>query len=123
MFKRVLLADDDEAVRALVKATLNDSKRWQIIEARNGLEALGLAKSEKPDLIILDVAMPYLNGFEVCRQLKDNPETRGIIILLITGFPKDEHLERVQQVGANGYLSKPFSVADLLIKVEEALEL
>ena len=122
MFKRVLLADDDEAVRALVKATLNDTKRWQIIEARNGLEALGLAKSEKPDLIILDVSMPYLNGFEVCRQLKDNPETRGISILLVTGFPKDEHMERVRQVGANGYLSKPFSVADLLIKVEDALE-
>jgi CheY-like chemotaxis protein len=119
--KKILLADDEEPLRALVAATLRDDTRYHLLEARDGLETLEVARREKPDLILLDILMPKLNGFEVCRQLKDDPETRGITIVMLTALAAEADKERGQEVGADDYFHKPFSPTALLEKVEEVL--
>ncbi|MBI4289394.1 MAG: response regulator [Chloroflexi bacterium] len=120
MSKKILLADDDGALRALIVAALGNGERWRLLEARNGLEALALARMERPDLVLMDMSMPYLNGMEVSRQLKADPETKGLAIILITGFPQERDRESAQQIGVE-YFPKPFSPAALLKKVEEVL--
>ncbi|MGI8553505.1 MAG: response regulator, partial [Dehalococcoidia bacterium] len=75
--KKILIADDERSLRLLVGATLEGDK-IQILEARDGAEALAMARSERPDLLLLDVQMPVMTGFEVCEQLKRDPGTRDI---------------------------------------------
>lgn len=121
MVKKILLADDEEPVRALVAATLKNDNRYQLLEARNGMEALELARRERPDLVLLDVVMPHIDGFEVCRQLKADPATRHITVIMLTALAQEADKERGQQVGADGYFTKPFSPLALLNKVDEVL--
>lgn len=113
-----MLADDDPTIRLLVHATLRNDA-YELIEAADGEEALVLARSERPDLILLDVAMPRLDGLEVCRQLKSDPSTQGIQIIMLTARPLDPLGERL---GADGYFTKPFSPLALLAKIGDVLD-
>ena len=119
--KKILLADDEEPVRALVAATIRDDARYEILEAKDGVEALAIARKEKPDLILLDIMMPRMDGFEVCRHLKSDPKTSGIAIIMLTALAQNADKERAKEVGANGYFAKPFSPTALLKKLEEVI--
>ncbi|MEE9202011.1 MAG: response regulator [Dehalococcoidia bacterium] len=119
--KKILLVDDEEPVRAVVGDTLRHDSRYQLMEARNGAEALEKAFQEKPALILLDIRMPGMDGFEVCRRLKSDPRTRDITVIVLTALAQEAYKERGQEVGADGYFTKPFSPSALIAKVEEVL--
>ena len=121
--KKILLVDDDAAILALVRATLDGDDRYQVFLARDGEEALAVAGREKPDLVFLDVMMPTMNGYEVCTALKGNAATEHAKVVMLTALAQDQDRARATAVGADDYFTKPFSPLALLAKVENALGL
>jgi CheY-like chemotaxis protein len=117
---RVLVGDDNNNVRRIICLFLQ-SVNYQTIEARNGREAIDMARETKPDLVILDVMMPLVDGFTICRQLKRDPETREIPILICTAKSRKEDLITAIQAGAEDYITKPFTRENVLEKVEKVL--
>ncbi len=109
----ILLADDDESLRRLVHATIPPDE-FEVLEASDGNEALRLARARHPGVVLLDIAMPARNGFEVCAELKGDPATADIKVLMLTGLHAEVDRKRASQVGADGYLTKPFSPRELL---------
>lgn len=120
--KKILIVDDQFEVRELVEVTLRIGD-YEIFHAENGPIALEIARSEKPELILLDVMMPEggLDGFEVCEQLKNDPKTKGITIIMLTAKGQDVDKERGREVGADDYFTKPFSPIELMTKVDDLL--
>lgn len=119
--KKILIADDKAHIRELVATTIG-SGQYEIFEASDGEEALQIAQREHPDLLLLDIGMPCLDGFEVCRILKGEPETASIHIIMVTAYGLDEHREKGLAVGADDYFTKPFSPTALLDKITDVLE-
>ncbi len=120
--KKILLADDEPAMRSLVAATLADETRFEILHAANGPEALAIARAEHPVILLLDVNMPGLDGYQVCRELKAYPATADIVIFMLTAHAQPEDQQRGLAAGADGYFRKPFSPLALLERVESILE-
>jgi len=120
--KKILIVDDQPEVRELVEVTLRIGD-YTILQAANGGQALAVARSELPDLILLDVMMPNssIDGFEVCRQLKSEPATQLIGIVMLTARGQEIDRELGKRVGADDYFTKPFSPLQLMNKVEELL--
>jgi DNA-binding response OmpR family regulator len=114
--KRVLLADDDPALRRLIRATLGESD-FELLQAADGEDALQVALSEHPLLVLLDVNMPRLDGFEVCRRLKGDPATADIKVVMLTARGSEIDRLEARAAGADEYFSKPFSPIQLLNKV------
>jgi CheY-like chemotaxis protein len=117
----ILIVDDEPAVRAMVHMSLRLKDHFRILEVGNATDALAKAAAEHPDLILLDVALPDHDGFWVCRQLKGNPETSEIQVIMLTamGLPSDR--EQAMQAGADGYIVKPFSPRALLEELDQRL--
>lgn len=116
----VLIADDEAALRSLVRVTL-DTGRFRILEAVDGVEALDMAREHKPDLIFLDWAMPGLSGIEVCRQLRADPATRNLTVVMLTARAQDFDRDAALAVGVDAYVTKPFSPLRLLDAVRDKL--
>lgn len=118
--KKVMIVDDEAHIVELVKVCLEDTD-YEILEAYTGQEALQKAKEEKPDLILLDVMLPKMDGYEVCKQLKSNQETQNIPVVMLTA--KGQEVDKVKgfQAGADSYMTKPFSPLRLLTELEEKL--
>ena len=116
----VLAADDDEDILALVAFRLTRSG-YTVLQARDGEEALELARREKPDLAVLDVMMPKLDGFELTRRLRADEATSRMPIILLTARAQDTDLIRGFDVGADDYIRKPFSPQELSIRVNAIL--
>jgi DNA-binding response OmpR family regulator len=110
--------DDQDAVRELVAMTLGDDA-YELLDAADGLAALQMARSFRPDLILLDVGMPRMDGFSVCRALKADPETREIPVVMLTAAGSDADKEAGRAAGADGYFTKPFSPSALVARVNE----
>lgn len=91
--RKVLIVDDDESARAFVEAIMS-SRGWVAVEGRTGVDALELAASEAPDLVLLDVAMPVMDGFEAFRRLRSNEKTKGIPIIMLTAINEIDPSER-----------------------------
>ncbi|MEM9978809.1 MAG: response regulator [Cyanobacteria bacterium P01_D01_bin.2] len=123
MHKTILIVDDEAHIRVLMEQTLEDLEDHgvELLLAANGVEALELIKSKRPDLVFLDVMMPKLNGFEVCQAVKENVATRHIYIIMLTA--KGQALDQRQghDVGANLYMTKPFDPDEVLAKAVEIL--
>jgi DNA-binding response OmpR family regulator len=119
--RRVLLADDDPALRRLMGTTLG-STDFDLLQASDGEEALRLAREQHPELVLLDVNMPRLDGFAVCQQLKAAPETAGIKVVMLTARGADADRARGREAGADDYFVKPFSPVQLLNKVYALLD-
>jgi DNA-binding response OmpR family regulator len=119
---RILVADDEPDLLNAAKIML-EKGGYQVIEATNGDEALEKVNSEKPDLIILDVVMPGKTGTEVCKILKEDPQTSSIPILMYTVLGREADSKISEEVGADGHLIKPFSPEDLVATVKKHLEL
>jgi two-component system, OmpR family, alkaline phosphatase synthesis response regulator PhoP len=121
---RVLIADDNEANVELLEAYLADSELdVEIAVAVDGQDTLEKAASFKPHLILLDVMMPKLSGFEVCQKLKGDPATRGIMILMVTALNEHGDMERAVDAGTDDFLSKPVDKVSLVKRVENMLKL
>jgi CheY-like chemotaxis protein len=118
--KKVLLVDDSETVLMVEKLVLGRGP-YDIVIARNGEEALERAVTDSPDLILLDVVMPRMNGFEVCRRLRALHATRAIPIIFVTTRSNGEDVEKGFRLGGNEYIKKPFSSAELLAKLRAHL--
>jgi PleD family two-component response regulator len=121
---RVLIADDNEANVELLEAYLADSELdVEIAVAVDGQDTMEKAASFKPHLILLDVMMPKLSGFEVCQKLKGDPATRGIMILMVTALNEHGDMERAVDAGTDDFLSKPVDKVSLVKRVENMLKL
>ena len=118
--KKILIADDCPEVVELVRVIL-EGENYKIIDASNGKETLEKTKLEKPDLVLLDIVMPKMDGFEVCSKLKKDPQTKEIPIIMLTGKGQEADKEKSREVGASDYITKPFSLSSLLIKIKEIL--
>jgi len=119
---RILIVDDTPKNIQLLGSILK-SEGYQLNIAQNGLQALDLVKKVKPDLILLDVMMPELDGHETCKRLKGSNETEEIPVIFLTGKTDAEDIMLGFEIGAVDYLPKPFNQKELLIKVKTQLEL
>ena len=121
--QKVLIVDDDPNIALLVRMTLSRKKEYKISTASNGMEALEKVSQDQPDIILLDIMMPDMDGFEVCRVLKQAEKTRFIPIIMISA--KTELGDKLQgmDVGANDYITKPFNPEELLARVAAHLRI
>jgi CheY-like chemotaxis protein len=110
--KRILIADDEETVRSLVKRLLG--KTYSVLEAENGEEAVKVAVNEKPDLILMDILMPKMDGLTACYAIKRNPATKAIPVVMLTAVDYELNRKLSQDVmGAQDYITKPFDAETL----------
>jgi two-component system phosphate regulon response regulator PhoB len=116
--RTLLIADDESGIRSLVKMTLQ-RKQYEILEASDGEEALALARKHHPELVLLDVMMPGLTGFEVCRALKDDPATADATVVMLSAKAQDSDRAEGIAAGADDYFTKPFSPIALLRKIDD----
>jgi len=105
--KKILLADDEEDIKTVIKLYL-ESKGYDVVTSYDGLDTLDKVKAEKPDLILLDIMMPVINGFEVCKQLKADENTSHIPIVMLSAASHADSVERAIDAGAVDYIMKPF---------------
>ncbi len=120
--KTILIVDDDEMNIKLLKGMLR-SEKYRLAEAIDGEEALGKVEKISPDLILLDVMMPGIDGFEVCRRLKRDERTRAIPVVMITALRDRDHRMKAMDVGADDFLIKPVDATELRIRVKSLLRL
>lgn len=118
--KKILIGDDSSTVRRLIAARLV-ADGFDVVEAKDGQESLELAKSQLPDLIVLDKVMPKYDGFEVVRELRANNETRFIPIIMLTERTTEEDVLTGLDLGVEEYMPKPFSPRELSVRVRRLL--
>ena len=116
MRERILVVEDEKDVREMIRLNLK-AAGFDVVEAGNGAEALALAKNDPPKVIILDLMMPEMSGIEVCRALRRNPSTSRIPILMLTAKSTEEDKVVGFEVGADDYVTKPFSPRELVLRV------
>lgn len=117
---KILLVDDEEDILALVRVRL-EANNYEVITAKDGQEGLNLARSIKPDLIVLDLMLPKIDGYKVCRILKFDSRYKDIPIILFTARSKEEDKKTGFITGADAYITKPFEPKTLLSKIKELL--
>jgi putative two-component system response regulator len=117
--KRILVVDDDPVDRIFMRKIL--SKNYIVTEASNGEEAMDLARSEKPALILMDIMMPKIDGYSACHMIKSNPLTAEIPILILTGLKYELNIKLAHEMGAAGYLTKPINQQELLNRIGQLL--
>ena len=120
MGARILIAEDEPNIVTLLQFLLQGGDH-EVRVARDGAEALRLAESFVPNVLLLDVMMPLRNGYEVCRTIRENPALQRVKILMLTARGRDEEREKGLALGADAYVTKPFSTKELLATVGELL--
>ena len=120
MQKKILIVEDEESLLKL-ESILLTTKGYLVHGATTGLAALEAVAKEAPDLILLDIMLPGMDGFEVCERLKTNPETKHIPIILLTAKKTPEDVSRGEEVGADQYITKPFKSAMVMETIERLL--
>jgi two-component system alkaline phosphatase synthesis response regulator PhoP len=117
---RILIADDHPQGVELLEAYLS-STDYEVRTASDGEATLQLVQEWQPDLILLDIMMPKISGFEVCKRLRASPATRGIAVLMITALDQPSDVERAVEAGADDFLTKPINKSELLLRVRSML--
>lgn len=120
MTKKVLVCDDEPYIVESVSYVVRKAG-YEVAVAEDGVEALTTARRERPDLIFLDIMMPRLSGQEVCRQLKQDPDTKGAYIVMLTARGQEEDERRAMEMGADEFMTKPFSPRKMRAKLQEVL--
>ena len=118
--KKILITEDSPTILAMVKEIMR-SEGYSVITAEDGFTALNMARSERPDLIILDLMLPKMDGYKVCRMLKFDANFKEIPILMLTARSSAMDMQMGEAVGADAYMIKPFEIEDLSAKVRELL--
>ena len=118
--EKILIVDDEEHIVELLKFNLQ-SAGYEVMEANNGIDALKIANENKPSLMLLDLMLPGMDGFDVCKEIKRNNEMKNTSIIMLTA--KGEELDKILglELGADDYITKPFSVRELLARVKAVL--
>jgi len=117
----VLVADDDDDILLLVTTRLRRDG-FEVISARNGEEALALANERRPAITVLDIGMPILDGLEVLERIRADPQLSGMRVLLLTAKAQESDVRRGYEAGADAYVRKPFSPAELSARMRELLD-
>ncbi len=120
MSQRILVIEDQEDNRIILRDLLT-SVGYEVIEALNGEEGVGMAESERPDLILMDIQLPVLDGYQAMRQIKGNPALAAIPIIAVTSYALSGDEAKAKAAGCDGYVTKPFSPRELLGTVREFL--
>ena len=118
---RILIADDSQANAELLEAHL-DGAGFETRIAANGEDTLAIAREWEPDLILLDIMMPKLSGFEVCEQLRADSATQSICILMVTALDQPTDVERAVAAGTDDFVTKPINKTELLLRIRAMLE-
>ena len=118
---KVLIVDDEEMLVTVVAATLEMAGYSDFVVARDGREGLAKCRAERPDIVLLDVMLPHMNGYEVCKAIKSDPELGDTRIIMLTAMAQKSDVHRGIEAGAAAYLTKPFSPRDLLAVMKETL--
>jgi two-component system alkaline phosphatase synthesis response regulator PhoP len=118
---KVLVVEDHPQSLELLRIYVESLEGVEVLSAKDGVSGVKLAETHHPDLILLDVMMPRMSGFEVCRRLKEHPATRDIVVLIVTALDTSADLERAIECGADEYLPKPFERAQLVDRVRRLL--
>jgi CheY-like chemotaxis protein len=118
---KILVAEDEADIRELVAFSLENIGGFQVVKARNGAEAVQVARAEIPDLILMDVRMPRMTGVEACAKLKTIPETKDIPVVFLSAMGQEQEIQQGMDVGATEYVLKPFAPDVLMAKVREIL--
>ena len=121
MSKKVLVVDDEELIRELGQAALDKHPEVDALAAADGPSAIELCRTAHPHLVFLDVMMPGMDGYEVCRALKRDPATADIKVIVLTAFAQQSTMRQALEAGADGYMTKPFRPAQLLARALEIL--
>ena len=116
----VLVVEDEPALLALLRYNL-ESEGYRVLEAKNGEEGLTLIRETKPDLVLLDWMLPFLSGIEVCRQMRRLPDLKSIAVIMLTAKSEEADKLRGLEVGADDYVTKPFSPSELMARVKAVL--
>ena len=120
MVKKVLVCDDEPYIVESVSYVVRKAG-FEVVVAEDGEEALEKGRQEKPDLIFLDIMMPKITGYEVCRQLKEDPSTRDTYIVMLTARGQEEDEKKALEMGADEFMTKPFSPRKMRAKLLEIL--
>ncbi len=118
--KRILICDDDPVILRLLQVNL-ELEGYEVVLANNGEQALEVAQAENPDLIILDIMMPRLDGYQTAERLKGSPSTRDTPVIFLSARAQASDIDRGRQFGVEEYLTKPFDPSDLLDVVERLI--
>jgi len=110
--KKILIADDETGLRLTVGRILD--KDYVVLEAANGEEAVEIAKGQKPDLILMDLIMPKMDGYAACSQIKADEATKGIPVVILTAVGNELNKKFATEMGAEGYITKPFNIQELM---------
>ncbi len=123
MSKKILIVDDEPHIRLLLTQTLEEleDEGVEIFTASNGAEGLELIQTKKPDLVFLDVMMPKMNGFDVCKAVKTNLEITNVFIIMLTAKGQEFDRNKSLEVGADLYMTKPFDPDEILEKAQDIL--
>lgn len=119
--KKVLVVEDEGDILELLLSVLGSSGDYRILSALDGEEALNLVRIDNPDIILLDIQLPKLNGYEVCKSVKSNPAMRHTKVLMLSGLAQNSDKQKAREVGADAYIAKPFNSVELIEKVEGLL--
>ncbi len=117
---RILVVDDEPDVVTLIARTLT-TEGFEVMSAYDGISALDIAESESPDLILLDIMMPMMSGYEVCQQIKANPRTDGIPVLCLSSAHTPDARAKCKEAGAVALVLKPFTPAELIAQIRRHL--
>ena len=120
MSKRILIADDEPSIVAALEYLLQQGG-YEVLIARNGDEALDLLEQRTPDLVLLDVMMPRKSGYEICSRIRDQAEWRHIKVIMLSAKGRDAEVNKGLAIGADLYVTKPFSTRELMAKIDGLL--
>lgn len=125
MTKKILIAEDQAHIRLLIEQSIEEleDEGVELLFAHDGEEALATIVRERPDLVLLDVMMPKMNGFEVCEKLRQHPDAAGVHVIFLTAKGQEYDRVRGAQLGANAYMTKPFNPDELLATARRAIGL
>jgi CheY-like chemotaxis protein len=121
MSKKILVVDDSRTALMMEREILEKRTNYQCVTAADGQEAVEKAQQEQPDLVLMDVVMPRMNGFEACKMMRQQPSTREIPIVLVTTRSEESYMEAGFQSGCNDYITKPIDGAELVALLQSYL--
>ena len=119
--QKILIVEDEESLLKL-ESILLTSKGYQVRGVANGQAALDAIEEEHPDLVLLDIMLPEIDGFEICRRIKANPDTKGIPVVMLTAKKSREDMARGEEVGADWYITKPFKSAMVIETIQRFID-
>jgi DNA-binding response OmpR family regulator len=121
MAKKILIVDDEPSIIVALQF-LMEQNGYETLVAFSGEEAMEVVAQHRPDLILLDIMLPVVDGFEVCQRVREKADWKGIRIVLVTALDRESNVAKGLALGADAYVTKPFANADLIAKVKELLE-